>query len=164
MNAVHCNWVGIGLFIHSDLRIFLGPWDVPRASPLGHLSDLWKSLGRRRSTLYCTTQYIAPLSSVQKPYYRNMITLQFSSLLAVHHWSGPALTFSLVGYSPPLLLPTPPPPTPYTRHHFLGTCSIWICKTLSFMFHLKPSTESLHIEILKAEDVYPFKLETGTFS
>ena len=161
MNAVHCNWVGIGLFIHSDLRIFLGPWDVPRASPLGHLSDLWKSLGRRRSTLYCTTQYIAPLSSVQKPYYRNMITLQFSSLLAVHHWSGPALTFSLVGYSPPLLLPTP--------HHqphthvitSLGLAPFGFVK--QFVFDLKQSTESLLIEILKAE-WYPFKLETGTFS
>ena len=109
------------------------------ANASGHLSGLWK----------CTTQYVAPLSSVRNPYYRNMITLQFSSLLAVHHWSGPALTFSLVGYSPPLLLPTP--------HHqphthvitSLGLAPFGFVK--QFVFDLKQSTESLLIEILKAE-------------
>ena len=37
----------------------MGPRDVPRASPSGHLSGLGKSLGRRG----CTTQYIPPLGS-----------------------------------------------------------------------------------------------------
>ena len=60
--AVHCLESGcIGLHIPSDLEISLGPRDVPRASPLGHLSGLGKSLGRRG----CTTQYIPPLGSVR---------------------------------------------------------------------------------------------------
>ena len=60
--AVHCLESGcIGLYIPSDLEISLGPRDVPRASPSGHLSGLGKSLGRRG----CTTQYIPPLGSVR---------------------------------------------------------------------------------------------------
>ena len=39
--AVHCLKSGsIGLYIPSDLKISLGPRDVPRASPSGHLSGL----------------------------------------------------------------------------------------------------------------------------
>ena len=37
----------IGLYIPSDLKISLGPRDLPRASPSGHLLGLGKSLGRR---------------------------------------------------------------------------------------------------------------------
>ena len=60
--AVHCLESGcIRLYIPSDLEISLGPRDVPRASPSGHLSGLGKSLGRRG----CTTQYIPPLGSVR---------------------------------------------------------------------------------------------------
>ena len=63
--AVHCLESGcIGLHIPSDLEISLGPRDVPRASPSGHLSGLGKSLGRRG----CTTQYIPPLGSVRIHY------------------------------------------------------------------------------------------------
>ena len=63
--AVHCLESGyIGLHIPSDLEISLGPRDVPRASPSGHLSGLGKSLGRRG----CTTQYIPPLGSVRIQY------------------------------------------------------------------------------------------------
>ena len=63
--AVHCLESGcIGLYIPSDLEISLGPRDVPRASPSGHLSGLGKSLGRRG----CTTQYIPPLGSVRIQY------------------------------------------------------------------------------------------------
>ena len=53
-------WTAL-LHIPSDLEISLGPRDVPRASPSGHLSGLGKSLGRRG----CTTQYIPPLGSVR---------------------------------------------------------------------------------------------------
>ena len=58
---IHCREEGwIGLYIPSDLKISLGPWDVPRALPSGHISGLGKSLGCRG----CTTQYIPPLGSV----------------------------------------------------------------------------------------------------
>ena len=49
-----------GLYILPNLKISLGPRDVPQASPSGHLSGLGKSLGRRG----CTTQFIPPLGSV----------------------------------------------------------------------------------------------------
>ena len=51
--AVHCLESGcIRLYIPSDLEISLGPRDVPRASPSGHLSGLGKSLGRRGCTTH----------------------------------------------------------------------------------------------------------------
>ena len=97
--AVHCLELGcIGLYIPSDLEISLGPRDVPRASPSGHLSGLGKSLGRRG----CTTQYIPPLGSVRIQYIRvkNVFDQQkkvynlfefflnlFDLLLEGKHWS-----------------------------------------------------------------------------
>ena len=70
--AVHCLESGcIGLYIPSDLEISLGPRDVPRASPSGHLSGLGKSLGRQG----CTTQCIPPLGSVRIQYYTNVLKI-----------------------------------------------------------------------------------------
>ena len=67
--AVHCLESGcIGLYIPSDLKISLGPRDVPRASPSGHLSGLGKSLGRRG----CTTQYIPTRGSVRIQYNKDL--------------------------------------------------------------------------------------------
>ena len=69
--AVHCLESGcIGLYIPSDLEISLGPRDVPRASPSGHLSGLGKSLGRRG----CTTQYIPPFGSVRIQYHLTLVS------------------------------------------------------------------------------------------
>ena len=48
----------IGLYIPSDLGISLGPQDVPRAWPLGHLSGLGG----------CISQYIPPLGNVRIQY------------------------------------------------------------------------------------------------
>ena len=51
--VVHCLESGcIGLYIPSDLEISLGPRDIPRALPSGHLSGLGKSLGRRGCTTH----------------------------------------------------------------------------------------------------------------
>ena len=63
--AVHCLKSGfVGLYIPCDLKILLGPRDVPQALPWGNLLDLGKSLSRRG----CTTQYIPLLGNVRIQY------------------------------------------------------------------------------------------------
>ena len=52
----------IGLYIPSDIKISLGPRDVPRALPSGHLLVLGKYFGRQG----CTTHYILPLGVYNK--------------------------------------------------------------------------------------------------